>query len=83
VSLIVVFRETALHALARIRSHDKEAFARIRRAIATLADQPLPDGAVGWGGTNIFRLHIGNARVLYEVDDKASTIYIINVGRIS
>ena len=82
-SLTVVFRETALRALARIRSDDKEAFARIRKAITALADQPHPDGAVAWGGTNIFRPHVGNARILYEVDQEASTVYIINVGRSS
>ena len=82
-SLTVVFRETALHALARVRSDDKEAFAQIRRAIAALADQPHPDSAVAWGGTGIFRLHAGDTRILYEVDDDASVVYIINIGRIS
>ena len=82
-SLTVVFRETALRALARVRSDDKEAFAQIRRAIAALADQPHPDGAAAWGGTGIFRLHAGNARILYEVDNEASVVYIINIGRIS
>ena len=82
-SLTVVFRETALRGLARIRSDDKEAFAQIRRTIAALADQPYPDGTVAWSGTGIFRLHAGNARILYEVDDEASTVYIINIGRFS
>ena len=83
-SLTAVFRETALRALARIRSDDKEAFTPIRHTIAALADQPHPDGAIAWGGTGMFRLHPGNARILYEVDDdEASTVYIINIGRIS
>ena len=82
-SLTVVFRETALRTLAHVRSDDKEAFARIRRAIAALADQPRPDGAIAWGGTNIFRLHVGEARILYEVDDKAPIVCIINIGRVS
>lgn len=47
-SLTVVFRETALRNLARIRGADKELFARTRRAIASLADQPTPEGA--WPG---------------------------------
>jgi mRNA-degrading endonuclease RelE of RelBE toxin-antitoxin system len=80
VSLTVVFQETALRALARIRSEDKEAFARTRHAIAMLADQPYPDDAVAWGATGIYRLHAGGVRVLYEVDDAASTVYIINIG---
>ncbi|HVB46747.1 MAG TPA: type II toxin-antitoxin system RelE/ParE family toxin, partial [Streptosporangiaceae bacterium] len=68
--------------LARIRGEDKDVFARARHAIATLADQPCPDGAVAWGATGIYRLHAGEVRVLYEVDDEASTAYIINVGLI-
>ena len=81
--MTVVFREAALRSLARIRSDDKEAFTQVRRTIAVLADQPHPEGAVPWGGTGIFRLHTGNARILYEVDYETSTVYIINVGRIS
>ena len=81
--MTVVFREAALRALARIRSDDKEAFTQIRRTIAALADQPHPEDTVPWGGTGIFRLHSGNARILYEVDHDNSTVYIINVGRVS
>jgi hypothetical protein len=51
VTLTVVFQETALRALARIRSEDKDMFARTRHAIAALPDQPYPDGAVAWGTT--------------------------------
>jgi mRNA-degrading endonuclease RelE of RelBE toxin-antitoxin system len=82
VSLTVVFRETALRGLARIRSEDKDAFTRTRQAIAALADQPHPDGAVAWGSTSIFRLHAGDIRVLYEVDDEMSAVYVINIGLI-
>ena len=81
-SLTVVFQETALRALARIRSEDKAVFALTRHAITALADQPYPDGAVAWGATGIYRLHAGEVRVLYEVDDEASTVYIINIGLI-
>ena len=80
-SLTVVFRETALRALARLRSEDRDAFCRARRAIADLADQPRPDAAVPWGGTGICRLHSGEIRVLYEIDSDTSTVFIINVGR--
>jgi mRNA-degrading endonuclease RelE of RelBE toxin-antitoxin system len=57
-------------------------FARTRHAITALADQPYRDGAVAWGATGIYRLHAGEVRVLYEVDDEASTVYIINIGLI-
>jgi len=37
-----------------------------------------------WPGVapNIFRLHTDEARILYEVDNGASTVYIINIGRV-
>lgn len=38
-SLTVVFRATALRNLARIRSEDKDLFARTRRAVTSLADE--------------------------------------------
>jgi mRNA interferase RelE/StbE len=83
VSLIVVFRQTAVGNLARIRSDDNDLFARPGRAIAMLADQPYPEGAVAWGATGICRLYAGEIRILHEVDDDAATICIINVGVIS
>jgi mRNA-degrading endonuclease RelE of RelBE toxin-antitoxin system len=80
VSLTVVFRQTALRNLARIRSEDKDLFGRTRCAIALLADQPYPKNAVAWGPTGVYRLHSGDIRVLYEVDDKSATVYIITIG---
>ena len=82
-SLTVVFRETALRNLARLRSEDKDAFAQVRSAIAALADDPRPGGEVEWGTAGIYRLHAGSARIRYEVDDQAATVYVINVGIIS
>jgi mRNA-degrading endonuclease RelE of RelBE toxin-antitoxin system len=82
-SLTVVFRQTALRNLARIRSEDKDLFSRTCHAIALLADQPYPKNAVAWGATGVYRLHSGDIRVLYEVDDEGATLYVINIGVIS
>jgi mRNA-degrading endonuclease RelE of RelBE toxin-antitoxin system len=79
-SFTVVVQETALRALARIRAEDKDAFASIRRALAALAGQPHPDGAVAWGGTEIYRLHLPGIRILYELDEDTATVYVINVA---
>ena len=82
-SLAVVFRETALRNLARIRGEDKDLFTLTRRAISALAEQPYPEGAAAWGATGVYRLHAGDIRILYEVDDQAATVYIINIGIIA
>ena len=79
-SLAVVVQETALRALARIRTEDQEAFASIKRALAALAEQPHPDQAVAWGGSGIYRLHLPAIRILNEVDEDAATVYIVNVA---
>jgi mRNA-degrading endonuclease RelE of RelBE toxin-antitoxin system len=79
-SRTVVVQETALRALARIRAEDKEAFASIRRALATLAEHPHPEEAVAWGGSGIYRLHLPGIRILHEVDENTATVYIINVA---
>jgi mRNA-degrading endonuclease RelE of RelBE toxin-antitoxin system len=66
-----------------LRTEDKDLFTRTRRAVASLGEQPYPEDAVAWGGTGVYRLHAGDIRVLYEVDDDAATVYIINIGIIS
>jgi mRNA-degrading endonuclease RelE of RelBE toxin-antitoxin system len=48
--------------------------------MSALADQPRPDAAAGWGGTGTYRLRGADLRILYEVDDRASTVYIVNVA---
>jgi mRNA-degrading endonuclease RelE of RelBE toxin-antitoxin system len=80
VSLAVVVQDTALRALARIRAEDKEAFASVKRALAALAEQPHPREAVAWGGNGIYRLHLPGIRILYQVDEDAATVYVINVA---
>jgi mRNA-degrading endonuclease RelE of RelBE toxin-antitoxin system len=79
-SLTVVVQETALRALARIRAEDKEAVASVKRALAALAEQPHPREAVAWGGNGIYRLHLPGIRILYQVDEDAATVYVINVA---
>jgi mRNA interferase RelE/StbE len=79
-SLTVVVQETALRALARSRTQDKESFASIRQALPALTDQPRPPQAIAWGGSGIYRLHLPGIRILYEIDDDASTVYIVNIA---
>ncbi len=80
--LTVVYRETAAPALRRLRDSDRAAFGRIRAVISALADNPYPDSAVPWGRSGYYRLHAGDLRILYEVDEKAQAVYILSVGQI-
>ena len=80
--LTVVYIETAAPALRRLRDSDRVVFARIRAIISALADNPYPDSAVPWGRSGYYRLHAGDLRILYEVDEKAQAVYILSVGQI-
>jgi mRNA-degrading endonuclease RelE of RelBE toxin-antitoxin system len=83
VSLTVIYRETALPGLKRILAADKDKFARDRRAIRALERDPYPDEAVPWGKSGIWRLHAGDVRVLYEVDEEAGAVYVLSVGLVT
>jgi mRNA interferase RelE/StbE len=83
VTLAVVYERTAVTAMGRLRRADKEAFARAGRAIAGLADEPRPAGSVPWGSKGIYRLHAGDLRILYEVDEEAGAVYVRSVGLVS
>jgi mRNA-degrading endonuclease RelE of RelBE toxin-antitoxin system len=49
-------------------------------ARSPLSGDPRPGGAVAWGTAGTYRLHVGSARILYEVDDEAAAVYVINIG---
>jgi len=83
VGLTIVYLETAPGGLRRLYRENETAFAVASSAIRALAGHPYPDGAVPWGDSGIWRLHAGNVRILYEVDEEKSAVYIINVGLVS
>ena len=59
---------------------DSRATTQQREALTALAEQPHPDQAVAWGGSGIYRLRWPGIRILYQVDEDAATVYLINVA---
>ncbi len=55
-------------------------YVRVRDACRTLADNPRPRGAKKLTGRPGVRLRVGRQRVIYEVDDSARTVTILDVG---
>lgn len=54
---------------------------RILEAIEALADEPRPNGCRKLvGGTNEYRIRIGDYRVLYEVEDEAVLVLVVRVA---
>jgi mRNA interferase RelE/StbE len=69
---------TAERQLKKIRREDK---VRILRAILLLAGEPRPDGCKKMSGyDDLYRIRIGNYRVIYEIDRKRIIIVILKIG---
>lgn len=54
----------------------KAVVARIR----ALANDPRPRGCEKLSGEDKYRIRQGNLRVVYEVDDRLSTITVVKIG---
>jgi mRNA interferase RelE/StbE len=79
---VIRWRVAARKSLQRIQRSDSEAGARIRFAIAALAENPRPNGAkklVGQKGK--WRVRVGTYRVIYLIDDAALTVMIYAIGK--
>jgi mRNA interferase RelE/StbE len=58
----------------------REAFGRVRDAIAALADDPRPPGCLKLAGRDGWRIRIGSYRVVYEIDDSNHVLTVLHVG---
>jgi mRNA interferase RelE/StbE len=51
---------------------------RINAAILALEDDPRPDGVVKMkGGDRIYRIRVGDYRVMYKIDDEQLVILVV------
>ena len=74
----IVFRKSAQKQIRRL---PKMAVARITIAIDALADDPRPANCKKMQGVDsIYRIRVGDHRVIYQVDDNIVTVEVIKVG---
>lgn len=70
----------AVRELVKLR---REWLGRVVAAIEALADEPRPDGSKllsGTGRERIWRIRVGQYRVLYQVADSRVTVLIVRVA---
>ena len=73
----VTFARSARRELERL---DATAIARILPHVESLTDEPRPRGCRKLSGqVKLWRIRVGDYRVIYEVDDKERTVDIIAV----
>jgi mRNA interferase RelE/StbE len=55
--------------------------ARLRGPILALAIEPRPPGVVKLTGTDLWRLRVGDLRIIYLVDDAEDRVIVLRVAR--
>jgi len=74
----IVFTKAARRGLLGIREVDRK---RIARRIDGLGDNPRPQGVRKLqGAENLYRIRVGDYRVIYSIDDGLLTVIIIRIG---
>lgn len=64
---------------SKIHRHDLD---RLREAINNLAEDPRPQGTRKIvGSEGCYRIRVGDYRIVYEVDDRASLVVLLQVKR--
>ena len=67
----------AQRSLARLPERQ---YKRVRDAIGILADEPRPPGCRKLTGRDGWRIRIGQYRVIYEIDDAARIVTVLDIG---
>ena len=74
----IEFERAAGRALKRL---DESARRRILAAIAALAEDPRPAGAEMLSGSEgLFRIRVGDYRVIYAIEDDCLIVLVLHVG---
>ncbi|HEX3611630.1 MAG TPA: type II toxin-antitoxin system RelE/ParE family toxin [Sporichthyaceae bacterium] len=81
-SYTVVWTNPAMTEYRKLRSQDRPAATTVGDAVRALAIDPRPPASGQLGTTEFRRLRAGAFRILYRLDDEASTVVIEHLGRI-
>jgi mRNA interferase RelE/StbE len=73
----IELRPAAVRALKRIDHQDRD---RIRGAIALLGQDPRPPGAKMLQGRPGLRVHVGNYRIIYTVQNDVLLVVVVTLG---
>ena len=73
--------EIARRAIKSIAGLPRKEQHRVRAAIDLLADEPRPPSCVALAGEeSVYRVRVGDYRILYEVIDDRLVIQVVRVG---
>lgn len=73
--------ELAPRAQRDLRQLDALTVARVQRPILDLASDPRPAGATRLVGSDYWRIRVGDARVIYAIQDAERVVVVLRVAR--
>ena len=74
----IVLARQAVRSLAQLQRQDQQ---RIRAALDLLAENPRPPRCLSLKGEEgVYRIRVGDFRILYEVFDQALVMQMIRIG---
>lgn len=53
---------------------------RILDKIETLKNNPRPAGVKKLSGTDLYRVRVGEFRIIYEIEDQITTVLVLKIG---
>lgn len=72
----------AERALLKLATKDRALMLRMDRALLSLADDPTPPNSKHLVGevANLYRLRVGDYRIIYQVDGGKLVVLVVHVG---
>jgi mRNA interferase RelE/StbE len=67
-------------ALRSLEKLSRDLQRRITSKIESLGNNPRPPGAIKMSGQDVYRLRVGNYRVIYAIADELLVVLIVEVG---
>ncbi|MEU8621753.1 type II toxin-antitoxin system RelE/ParE family toxin [Streptomyces sp. NPDC048623] len=77
----IIWEPRATNAATRFLKEDPTGLAAVYEAVDALATQPRPRDSIPYGSQDVRRLHVGDYRVLYIVEDSVIRILVTHLGR--
>jgi mRNA interferase RelE/StbE len=73
----VIVTPAADRAVAKLPGQIRE---RIAERLRALADNPRPVGSIKLAGEDLYRIRVGDYRIIYSIEDDRLVILVVDVG---
>jgi mRNA interferase RelE/StbE len=73
----VIVTPAADRAVAKLPRQIRE---RIAERLRALADNPRPVGSIKLAGEDLYRIRVGDYRIIYSIEDDRLVILVVDVG---